>query len=134
MKNKHKVKHGNISSLTIRRLGDLEMRVVDAAGPLNLTFLHESLPPNGTAPYVIHSRTMEFVYVTKGEMTGIIDGRKIRLREGDYLFLPCGVEHRFEAAGAGVEAVSVFLPQMDMNKPDAKIVFSKKKSRRLSKV
>ena len=128
-KNKSGVEHGNITSLAVQRLGDLEMRVVDAAHSFNLTFLHESLPPHGAAPYVVHSRTIELVYITKGRMTGRLDGREIDLSEGDYLFIPAGVEHRFEAAGSGVEAISIFSPPMDMNKPDAKIVFKKRSSR-----
>ena len=125
-KNKIGVEHGNIASLAARRLGDLEMRVVPAAHTLNLTFLHESLPPQGAAPYVTHARTSELVYITKGWMTGRIDGKEINLCEGDYLFIPPGVEHRFEASGSGAEAISIFSPPMDMDKPDAKIVFKEK--------
>ena len=128
MKNKTTIKHGNIASLAVRRLGGLEMRVLDAAGPLKVTVLHESLPPHGAAPYVVHSRTSELVYVTKGKMTGRLDGRKMELAAGDYLFIPPGVEHRFETAGSGVEAVSIFSPPMDLDKPDAKIVFDKKRT------
>lgn len=106
------------------------MRVVDAALPFDLTFLHDVLPPHGVAPYVVHSHTIELVYVTKGKMIGRLDGRKLNLREGDYLFIPAGVEHRFEASASGVESISLFSPPLDMDKPDAKIVFKKKKTAR----
>lgn len=133
MKNKTGILHGNIAALAVRRLGGLEMRVVDAARPFNVTFLHEALPPRAAAPYVVHSRTMELVYVTKGRMTGLLDGRKIALAEGDYLFIPPGTEHRFSTAGSGVEAVSIFSPPLDPDSPDAKIVFKKKRTGRARK-
>lgn len=133
MKNKTGILHGNIAALAVRRLGGLEMRVVDAARPFNVTFLHEALPPRAAAPYVVHSRTMELVYVTKGRMTGLLDGRKIALEEGDYLFIPPGTEHRFSTAGSGVVAVSIFSPPLDPDSPDAKIVFKKKRTGRARK-
>lgn len=109
-----------------RKIGDLRMRVVKTAHPVNFTFLHETLPPGGAAPYVVHSRTAELVFMVKGTIWGELGGQKIKLREGDYLFIPAGVEHKFEAGVSGGEAVSVFSPRMDPDKPDAKIVFRKK--------
>lgn len=126
MKNKNKIVYGNIKALACKKLGKLKMRVIETARSFNITLLHEALPPNGAAPYVIHSKTVELVYVTKGKVLGILNGERINFSEGDYLYIPAGVEHRFETTDTGVEAISIFSPPMNFNKPDAKIVFRKK--------
>lgn len=118
--------HGNISDAPVKKIGDLRMRVITAAPPMDFTFLHEALPSGGVAPYVVHSRTTEFVFMVKGAIWGLLDGQKIKLVTGDYLFIPAGVEHKFEAGVSGGEAISIFSPPMDPDKPDAKIVFRRK--------
>ena len=133
MKNKNKtaVLHGNIKSLPVRRLGDLKMKGIPGADAFGITFLQEALQPFSSAPYVVHSRTIELVYVTEGKMSGYLDGKRIPLVKGDYLFIPAGVEHRFETRKHKVTAVSMFFPPMNMDAPDAKIVFKKKRARGL---
>ena len=119
--------HGCIMDIASRKIGDLHMRVVKTDPPVNFTFLHEALPPGGAAPSVVHSRTTELVFMVKGTIWGSLAGKKIELGEGDYLLIPAGVEHKFEAGASGGEAVSIFSPPMDLDKPDAKIVFRRKK-------
>ena len=68
-----------------------------------------------------HRRTGEWVYVTAGSATAELDGRRVPLRPGDYLYLPAGVWHAFRAGARGVEAISVFLPGMEMGRPDVEI-------------
>ncbi|MEW6042298.1 MAG: cupin domain-containing protein, partial [Elusimicrobiota bacterium] len=121
-KNKDKIIYGNIKTVACKQLGELETRVIEAAKPFDITLLHEKLPPNGSAPYVVHSKTIELIHITKGTAVGILNGKQINLCEGDYLYIPAGVEHRFETKNTGVEAISIFSPPMDSNKPDAKIV------------
>jgi quercetin dioxygenase-like cupin family protein len=121
-KEKNKVVHGNIRSLGSRCIGSLKMRTIDVANTLNVTVLHESLPLNSSAPDVVHSHTCELVYITKGKAFGYLDNRRISLREGDYLFIPAKVKHRFETRGSKVEAVSIFSPVIDALHPDAKII------------
>ena len=128
-KNKSLIVHDNIKSLAVQRLGELEIRVVDAAKQFGITLLHESLPSCGEAPYVVHSRTIELVYMVSGTIFGFLDGQKIKLKKGDYLFIPAGMEHKFEAGVCGGEAISIFSPPMDLSKPDAKIVFNKKSAK-----
>lgn len=101
------------------------MRNIGAANPFGVTLLHETLPPAASAPNVEHSHTIELIYVTKGKMLGYIDDLQMKLCAGDYLFIPAGVKHRFEACSNGVEAISLFSPPIDLDKPDAKIIFKK---------
>lgn len=130
MRTKQRVKtvHGSVGDIPPQKLGDLRMRLVNCAGCLNISFLHEELPRNGAAPTVVHCVTTEFVYMLGGSITGTVAGKKIELKKGDYLMIPPGVTHKFTAGRGGGEAISVFSPPIDPAKPDAKIISDKNAS------
>lgn len=113
--------HGGIKDLKPATLGPLEMRVLEAAGNLGITFMHELLPAKSSTPRVIHSKTTELVYLSKGKMVAYLNRKRVVIKEGDYILIPAGVEHVFETGGTIAEAISIFSPQLNMNKPDARI-------------
>lgn len=122
IKKRARILYGSVGDIAPRKLGDLRMRAIAGAAGLNITFLHEELPPDGAAPTVVHSATAEFVYMLAGSVTGMVSGKKIELKQGDYLMIPPGVAHKFTAGSGGGEAISVFSPPMDPAKPDAQII------------
>ncbi|OGS12296.1 MAG: hypothetical protein A2234_05905 [Elusimicrobia bacterium RIFOXYA2_FULL_58_8] len=126
MKKSTEYLHGGISGLTAKLLGHLKMREIPAAGQFNISMLHESLPCRSSAPEVTHSRTKELVFIIRGRAAGFLNGKKILLKKGDYLVIPPGTRHRFEAGKDGLEAVSIFSPPIDPANPDATVVLDRK--------
>ncbi len=63
-------------------------------------FVHGTLKvmlyaPLGTDPQIPHDRD-EIYAVVKGSGQFLLGGRRISFKAGDVLFVPAGVEHRFE--------------------------------------
>lgn len=60
--------------------------------------LHEDLVPPGSAgPYPhYHTREDEFLHVTEGEVTLIIDGKELSAPQGSFIHVKRGVVHGFE--------------------------------------
>lgn len=107
-------------------LAPLKAHYIPEASQLNVSFVHESMPGWSAGPEMVHSKTIELAYVIYGKATGFINGKKILLKKGDYLIIPAGTPHRFEAGRAGLEAVSIFAPPINPDNPDAEIVFKRK--------
>jgi len=81
--------------LTLRHLNG-----ADRSAPA-LSVFHVSLPPGAAHVPLRHRRTGEWVYVVSGSAVAELDGARVPLKAGDYLFLPAGVWHAF-TAGAGL--------------------------------
>lgn len=125
---KNKFSHGNILRPITGSgcLAPLKAHYIPEASQLNVSFVHESMPSWSAGPEVVHSKTKELAYIIRGKAVGFLDGEKILLKKGDYLVIPAGTIHRFEAGKDGLEAVSIFAPPIDSVNPDAKIVFKRK--------
>ncbi|MFH2203909.1 MAG: cupin domain-containing protein [Elusimicrobiota bacterium] len=110
-------------ALPVRMIGDLAIRSlpVDKTG-FPVSVLHSALAPYSMEGPVVHERTSEFVFVIQGEAEAELDGRKLRLRRGDSLQIPAGTAHAFRTEASGVEALSVFSPALDAERPDAKLI------------
>ena len=50
IKKRARISYGSVGDIAPRKLGDLRMRAIAGAAGLNITFLHEELPPDGAAP------------------------------------------------------------------------------------
>lgn len=102
-------------------LAPLKAHYIPEASQLNVSFVHESMPSWSSGPKMIHSKTKELAYVIRGKAVGFLNGKKILLKKGDYLVIPAGTIHRFEAGKDGLEAVSIFSPPIDPANPDATV-------------
>jgi mannose-6-phosphate isomerase-like protein (cupin superfamily) len=56
----------------------------------------ELYAPRGTDPQTPHTR-QEIYIVVKGDGIFFDGGKRKRFQEGDFLYVPAGVEHRFES-------------------------------------
>jgi quercetin dioxygenase-like cupin family protein len=106
-----------------RLSGPLEIRPLNEADSSRdrLSVLHIRLPPGSGHPSIRHLHTHEWVIVMSGSAKARIDNKAIALRPGDYLHLPPGIWHAFQAGKQGVEAVSIFSPSLDWNHPDIEV-------------
>lgn len=108
-----------LSRIAVRAQGPLEVRFLPAPGRLGAaTFAHVRLPPGAAHPSIRHRRTDELAYVLSGSGSGVIDGRRLRLRPGDVLLIPAGSAHAFRAGPRGLDVLSVFAPALDLRDPD----------------
>lgn len=104
----------------VRVAGGLELRFLPVPPqPYRVTLLHETLPARASTPALFHRFTSEFVVVLKGSAAAYLDGRCVRVRAGDVFEIPAGMLHQLVAGRCGVEALSLFSPPLDPQKPDA---------------
>ncbi len=76
-------------------------------------FLSEVIIPSGDSgpPIHTHSKEDEGFYLKRGELTFIIDGKKIKLKEGEYLNIEKGEEHTWENdSNKDAELLVMFAP------------------------
>ncbi len=78
---------------------------------------------NKEVPAIYHNKTHEFIYILTGSVTAKLNNDNIFLESGDLLYLPPKIWHSFHASKLGVSALSIYLPKINMKKPD--IVFKK---------
>jgi quercetin dioxygenase-like cupin family protein len=70
--------------------------------------LVEQLIPAGFAsPYHRHTLEDESFYIVDGDVTFIVDGKKIRVGTGAYVFGPRGIPHGFRIEGTSAARVLV---------------------------
>lgn len=62
------------------------------------------------APVHTHERETEGFYILRGEMTFILDNKKIYASEGDFLFVPAGARHAFVVDSAEARFLTVIAP------------------------
>jgi len=103
-------------------LGPLTAYYIPEAGQLNMSFVHEAMPPMSEAPVMVHSKTKELIYLICGKVTVLLNGKSISLKKNDCLVIPAGTTHQFKTKKEGMEAVSVLVPPIDPANPDATIV------------
>lgn len=108
-----------LADIPTGRFKDLRMKFLPLPEKgFGVTWLHENLPPFSDVPEIRHKKTNEAVFVTRGCAWAYLDGKKRKLRKGDFLLIRAGVAHRFKTAAQGVQALSLFSPAMDPEKPD----------------
>ncbi|MGQ0644586.1 MAG: cupin domain-containing protein [Elusimicrobiota bacterium] len=106
-----------------RRWRGLRTRLLNADDPSSkrLTMTVVRLRANARLPAIKHDRTHEWVYVIHGAGWALLNGKKVKLVPGDYLYLPPGVWHAFSAGPRGVSALSAYAPGFDWESPDVRI-------------
>lgn len=67
----------------------------------NFVFAIEIFDVGGRTPPNMHPKAQEMFYVLEGEGIAHCGGKSVRLRRGDSLMLPAGMEHQIENTGAG---------------------------------
>jgi quercetin dioxygenase-like cupin family protein len=79
------------------------------------------LGPQKRLPSIRHERTHEWIYVTAGSGVARLSARRVRLKRGDYLYLPPRLWHSFAAGPKGLSAVSIYMPGFNWKRPDAEV-------------
>lgn len=82
---------------TFSLVGDvyaLILRGQDTAGAC--TLLHAIISPGGGPPFHTHTREDEHFHIIEGELTFFAQGQEHVAGPGETVFLPRGLEHRFE--------------------------------------
>lgn len=100
-------------------MGKLRISVLNEGDPSvrKLTFTHVSLKKGGVLPAICHKKTWEWFYLLSGSLVATLDGERRLFRPGDYVFLPPGVWHKFEAK-TSVSALSIYQPAIKWRLPD----------------
>ena len=76
-------------------------------------FLSETIVPAGDneTPFHAHSNEDEGFYLRKGELTFIVNGKEIQLKEGEYLNIEKGEKHTFRnKTEFSAELIVIFVP------------------------
>ena len=77
-----------------------------------------NLPPRKSLPYIRHKKTHEWSFVVQGSLEAVLDGKRVKLKKFDFLYLPPNVWHSFTAGSKGVTALSVYSPPLKWNNVD----------------
>ncbi len=64
-----------------------------------LCLLEQLMPVGSGSPYHVHHAEDEAFYVIEGQLTFILDGRKIHAGPGDFVFGPRNIPHGFRVDG-----------------------------------
>lgn len=100
----------------------MEMRLLPVHGRLReISILHIRMPPQTRHLPVRHRRTDELAYVLEGRGRGVVGGRRMSLKSGDYIWIPAGTWHMFAASAEGMEVLAIFGPGLDFGRLDAEI-------------
>jgi quercetin dioxygenase-like cupin family protein len=62
------------------------------------------------APIHLHERETEAFYILSGDMTFVLDSRKIRASDGYFLFVPSGAKHAFVVDSKEATFLTVIAP------------------------
>lgn len=107
----------------VRRWRDLKTTLLNAQDPSarQLTVTLVELPPNRRVPSIRHDKTHEWIYVVRGSVVAELDNERVRLKQGDYLYLPPKVWHSFASGPMGLSALSIYRPGFSWKKPDVRV-------------
>lgn len=107
----------HLRRLPLERFRRLLIRNIPAKPFLgDVSLIHLRLPARARLPNIHHRRTEELVYVLAGAMSGVLGGRRFRLRAGSLIYIPRGVWHQFETGTSPCEALAVFHPALSIGR------------------
>lgn len=112
----------SVRMLKSRRFGAFKIKFMETWADSPVSIVNETMPPNTAVPSVCHKKTDEFVYILSGKAVVRLDGNESCVTKGSYLVIPRGTRHSFRTQRTKMEAISIFSPPMDINKPDAEII------------
>ncbi len=99
--------------------GALEIRQLNGDKPFGRTsVIHEHMPPGCRLPNIFHRRTEELIVILRGRVVGVLNGRRVILREGHVVRLPPGTRHQFSTGKKGADCISIFTPPLSFRKLD----------------
>lgn len=113
---------------SVRDWNQMKMSIFNEknAGNNTLTMGLVELGPRRALPSIRHLKTEEWMYILEGSLIAGLNNDQVRLRKGDFLFLPKKVWHSFVAGSRGVTSLFVHAPKFDWNKPDVQVKGVKK--------
>ncbi len=115
------VRFGRWGKGSMRPLGPLLIEsVATGRGRNSFSVFRVMIKPGESHPPIWHAKTTEFFLVMKGSALARVNGRKRRMKKGDFASLAPGAVHAFKAGPSGVEALVVFIPALDLRRPDVK--------------
>ncbi|MEK7232886.1 MAG: cupin domain-containing protein [Elusimicrobiota bacterium] len=113
-----RAEQGRLTGVAARRFGALAVKQLTGRKGTDFSVLHIKMRPGSSAPLLHHARTDEFLLILKGSSYGRIGRRSVRLKAGDFAYMPAGTRHEFRAGPQGVEILDVFAPRLDLDAPD----------------
>jgi quercetin 2,3-dioxygenase len=111
-----RVRSGRIRRIRGRAYGALLVKPLLGKGPFSVQTVF--MKPGTRHASILHARTSEFFLVMEGSTRAWIRGRSRRLQAGDFVFLPPGTPHAFQAGARGTLVLAVFEPPLDLKAPD----------------
>ena len=88
-------------------LAVLKATAADTGGQLTIVEVTE---PAGEAPLHVHYRDDEAFWILEGDVTFEVGDTVIEAHEGDYVFAPRGIPHRFTVGDGGCRMLFIFVP------------------------
>lgn len=112
------MKKGNLKDIPCARHGNMTVRILPSPARAAVTTMHIHLPAGQDHSSVVHKYTNELACVLAGTGSGIVGGRKLKFKPGDFLLIPAGTPHQFRAGRRALEVLTLFSPAIDENSPD----------------
>jgi quercetin 2,3-dioxygenase len=84
--------------------------ITSAESDGNLHMATLELPRGAGVPAHAHERTAEGLYVLEGSLRVWLDGEEHRVDQGDFVSVPAGTAHRWEAGAFFTKAISMTTP------------------------
>jgi quercetin dioxygenase-like cupin family protein len=72
------------------------------------SLVEQVIPAGFATPYHMHHAEDESFYIVEGDVTFIVDGKKIRAGQGAYVFGPREIPHGFRVEGTAAARILVF--------------------------
>lgn len=76
----------------------------------NITLVEHIERKGGEPPFHIHHNEDELLYIKEGNLTFFLDNEVIPAQQGDTIFLPRGIKHRFELESEKVKFLATAVP------------------------
>ena len=89
-------------------LAELKLTGEQTGGLLSVLEVHE--PPGAQAPLHVHHREDEAFWILEGSATFVVGDTTIEASEGDFLFGPRGIPHRYSVGDGGCRMLFVLTP------------------------
>jgi quercetin dioxygenase-like cupin family protein len=89
-------------------LAELKATAVDTGGQMTIVEVTE--PAGAEAPLHVHHRDDEGFWILEGDVTFEVGDETIEANEGDYVFGPRGIPHRFTVGANGCRMLFILVP------------------------
>jgi mannose-6-phosphate isomerase-like protein (cupin superfamily) len=107
-----------LSGETAKKFHGLEVFALSPEGRGPFSALKIRVAPNTDLPCIYHAKMWEFFYVLKGRGYGRVGKKRVSFKKDSRVFIPPKVPHDFHTGNEGLEALVIFSPRFDKDKPD----------------